>query len=44
MAKEYGSGLGLAVAKSIIENHQGRIWVESEPGAGACFSFTLAVA
>ncbi len=44
VAKEYGSGLGLAVAKSIIENHQGRIWVESEPGAGACFSFTLAVA
>jgi len=39
--KEYGSGLGLAVAKSIIENHQGTISVQSEPGRGASFSFTL---
>lgn len=41
--KDYGSGLGLAVAKSIVENHQGRIWASSEEGNGACFMFTLSV-
>ncbi len=39
--KPYGSGLGLAIARSIIENHGGTIRVESEPGRGATFSFTL---
>jgi hypothetical protein len=36
-----GSGLGLAIARGIIEGHGGRIRVESEPGAGAEFRFTL---
>jgi signal transduction histidine kinase len=36
-----GSGLGLAIAKGIIEAHHGNIWVESVPGQGTIFSFTL---
>jgi two-component system phosphate regulon sensor histidine kinase PhoR len=38
---EHGSGLGLAIVKRIIENHKGTIRVESEPGRGAAFVFTL---
>lgn len=39
-----GPGLGLVIARAIVEAHGGRIWLESSPGAGAAFRFSLPLA
>jgi Na+/proline symporter/nitrogen-specific signal transduction histidine kinase len=40
-ARPPGTGLGLTISRRIVEHHGGSLWVESQPGRGACFSFTL---
>jgi len=39
--KSEGLGMGLAISRSIVEAHQGRLWAESVPGSGSAFRFTL---
>lgn len=43
MQKSHGMGLGLYIVKNIISAHAGKVWVESEPGQGACFYVELPV-
>jgi two-component system sensor kinase FixL len=42
-SKKEGSGIGLAISRSIIDDHQGKIWADNMPDGGAMFSFSLKI-
>lgn len=41
ISKQQGTGLGLAITKSIVEMMHGKVWLESKPGEGSCFTFCV---
>jgi len=42
--KEAGTGMGLAISRTIVESHEGKLWAEANSGRGATFHFTLPAA
>ena len=43
-SKSAGTGMGLAISRTIVESHEGKLWAEANPGRGATFHFTLPAA